>query len=113
LRRVADLAPDLFSVHTASFRFYGGADLVFEEQPEWLLSDHEFVGLLGIDPSFGFADRSHVPRIAREPPQPPTTLFGREALLAELEARLVPGGERVIHIAGQPGVGRTALLAAA
>ncbi len=113
LRRFADLAPDLFSVHTAAFRLFGGADLRLDERPEWLLADHEFVGLLGIDPSFGLADRSRVPKIVREPPQPPERLFGREELLAELAARLVPGGERVIEISGVPGVGRTALVAQA
>src|SRR5690606_36599404 len=81
LRRVAGLAPDLFSVHTARFVFSGGADRGLDDQPDWLLSDHEFVGLLGIDPSFGFADWSLVPRIVREPPRPPERLFGRDAVL--------------------------------
>jgi len=113
LRRIADLAPDLFSVHTARFRLFGGAEPGLEEQPEWLLSDHEFVGLLGIDPSFGFADRSRVPKIVVEPPRPPERLFGRDAVLAELESKLVPGGERLIRVSGPPGVGRTALVARA
>ncbi|NVB42862.1 hypothetical protein G6O69_33890 [Pseudenhygromyxa sp. WMMC2535] len=112
LRRLSDLAPDLFSVHTARFRFVGGEHPTLEDRPRWLILDHECAGLLGIDPSFGPADRSREPTLAREPPQP-GLLIGRELELDGLVTGLEPGLEQVMTLAGPPGVGRTALVAAA
>jgi hypothetical protein len=59
LRRVVELAPDLYSVHTS---------LVQIERPEhprpppsWRLFDHEAIGLLGLDPSFRVFDGQAIP----------------------------------------------------
>lgn len=48
IRRVLDIAPDLYSVHAAQFRFVGMREP--SEAPPWLLTSFEAIGVLGTDP---------------------------------------------------------------
>ncbi|PRQ04202.1 hypothetical protein ENSA5_09860 [Enhygromyxa salina] len=110
LRQLGDVAPDLFSVHAAQFRFATPHEP--RDPPPWLLLPFEAVGALGIDPSFGPADRSGMPSFIDEPPALTEPLIGRDVELELIADRILAGARR-IGLSGKRSVGRAALARAA
>lgn len=100
LRRIADIAPDFYSVHTGLWVLEAPA---WESpQPVWMLFDHEAIGLLGLDSSFRVYDGQAIPSFRLPPPVPLDMAATHEAESAALATHLLDESTRV-RVAGPPG----------
>ncbi len=107
LRRVVELAPDLYSVHTS---------LVQIERPEhprpppsWRLFDHEAIGLLGLDPSFRVFEGQAIPSFRVALPEPPELPAPARESAALTNALLDPSTR--VRVSGPRGAGPWWLVA--
>ncbi|PRQ08569.1 NB-ARC domain-containing protein [Enhygromyxa salina] len=112
LRRIVDVAPDLYSVYSAYFRFDALSDPEQRTQPSWLVLAHEAVGLTGLDPSFRCWDEHAIPSFLEQLPELPDSLLGRASELSALSSTLASGSNR-LRVSGVAGVGKSTLVATA
>lgn len=106
LRRLADVAPDLLSVHVAQFHL--SEPLLARPAPPWLLPCFEAVGVLGVDPSFGSVSRDMMPSFIEELP-PLDESVGHELEIERIED-LILAGSRKLAVVGSRDSTRSAIV---